>query len=112
MRRQFALFAVLYGCLASASAQSLLSGTVTSAEQGKMEGVVVSAKKVGSIITVSVVTNEAGRFSFPAGRLDAGRYDLRIRATGYELEDPKQVEVSPAETGDLPLKLRKVADIT
>jgi virginiamycin B lyase len=107
----FALATLLMLC-ASASGQSLFSGTVTSVEEGRMEGVVVSAKRVGSIVTVSVVTNDAGRFSFPAGRLEAGRYDLRIRATGYELDDPAQVEISPAEPADLPLRLRRSADIT
>ncbi len=35
-----------------------------------MEGVVVSAKKAGGTITVSVVSDEKGRYSFPA---DAAR---------------------------------------
>ena len=39
------------------AAAQTLSGQVTSAEEGPMEGVVVSAKKEGTTITVSVVTN-------------------------------------------------------
>jgi len=35
---------------------SALSGQVTSAEEGSMEGVVVSAKRDGSTISISVVT--------------------------------------------------------
>ena len=38
-----------------------LTGTVTSSEEGLMEGVVVSAKKNGSTITVSVVGDEDGK---------------------------------------------------
>jgi hypothetical protein len=34
-----------------------------------MEGVVVSAKKEGSTIAISVVTDAQGRFAFPANRL-------------------------------------------
>src|SRR5438067_12158855 len=49
-----------------------LSGQVTSAEEGTMEGVIVSAKREGSTITVSVISNEQGRYAFPAARLDAG----------------------------------------
>ena len=39
---------------------SALSGQVTSVEEGPMEGVVVSAKKDGSTISISVVSNAAG----------------------------------------------------
>jgi len=53
---------------------------------GALEGVVVSARKSGSPVTVSVVSSADGRFSFPAARLEPGSYALRIRATGYELD--------------------------
>src|SRR6266566_3745016 len=54
---------------AQTPAASALVGQVTSAEEGLMEGVVVSAKKDGSTISVSVDTNAQGRFAFPAARL-------------------------------------------
>jgi hypothetical protein len=47
-----------------------LTGQVTSDEEGPMEGVVVSAKLDGSTITVSVISDKQGRYSFPANRLD------------------------------------------
>ena len=50
---------------AAAQTASILSGQVTSAEEGPMEGVVVSAKKDGSTISISVVTDAAGRFAVP-----------------------------------------------
>ena len=59
-----------------------------------MEGVIVSAKKDGSTITVSVITNAQGRYSFPAARLEPGRYSLQIRAVGYDLEGPKSADVA------------------
>ena len=37
------------------------SGTVTSAQEGAMEGVLVTAKKDGARISVTVVTDEKGR---------------------------------------------------
>ena len=43
-----------------------LTGHVTSAEEGPMEGVLVGAKKTGSTVTVTVVSDEKGRFQFPA----------------------------------------------
>ena len=64
-------FALMAG--GNAAAQSaVLSGQVSSSEEGAMEGVVVSAKKVGSTITVSVISDAQGHFSFPSGRLDPG----------------------------------------
>ena len=46
-----------------------------------MEGVVISAKK--GIVTVSVVSNAKGEFSFPASKLDAG--DLCAEHQGERL---------------------------
>src|SRR5580765_5538957 len=59
-----------------------LTGTVSSSEEGKMEGVVVSAKRPGSTIMVSVSTNAQGQYSFPADRLAPGDYDVTMRAVG------------------------------
>src|SRR6202165_2697804 len=53
-----------------------LSGQVFSAEEGAMEGVLVSAKKDGSTVTTTVVSNEKGQFSFPADRLEPGHYNI------------------------------------
>ena len=54
-----------------------------------MEGVLVSAKKAGSTITITVVSDAQGRYSFPAGKLEPGQYALRIRAVGYDLDNSK-----------------------
>ena len=78
----FALLAVT----AYAQSPAALSGRVSSAEEGSMEGVVASAKRDGSTISVSVVTDAAGRFAFPAARLEPGHYTLKARAAGYELD--------------------------
>ena len=79
---------------AQAQTQDALIGQITSAEEGAMEGVLVSAKKTGSTITISVVSDAQGRYSFPAARLEPGQYSLRIRAIGYDLDRPASVEVS------------------
>src|SRR6266705_4476972 len=88
-----------------------LAGRVVSPE-GALEGVVVSARKAGSSVTVSVVSDAEGRFSFPAAKLEPGSYALRIRATGYELEGPQSVEVDNGATRAVELKLRKSADLS
>ena len=85
-----------------------LAGTVSSAEEGKMEGVVVSAKRPGSTIMVSVSTNAQGQYSFPQDRLAAGVYDITIRAVGYTLK-PTAATIAPAGATQLDLGLAKAA---
>ena len=57
-------------------APAALSGEVSSAKEGAMEGVVVSARKDGSTVTSrwSATTRAASRF--PASRLDPGHYAI------------------------------------
>ncbi len=97
---------------AKAQRAAALTGQVTSADEGPMEGVIVSAKKGGSTITVSVVTNDQGRYSFPAGRLEPGNYALEIRAAAYELEGPKAAAVATGQTATADLKLRKTHNLS
>jgi streptogramin lyase len=92
-------------------ARAALSGQVTSQEEGAMEGVVVSAKKVGSTITVSVVSDQQGHFEFPADRLEPGHYVLAIRAVGYDLDGPGTGDVVAHKVTTLDLKLRKTKDL-
>ena len=75
-----------------------------------MEGVLVSAQRAGSPITVTVVSDEHGRFRFPDAKLAPGHYALRIRAVGYDLAGPDAVDVGAGQT-DVALKLRRTADL-
>jgi streptogramin lyase len=74
-----------------------------------MEGVLVSATKTGSNITVTVVTGPDGRYSFPADRLGPGQYTLGVRAVGYELDQPKGSEIKPIEIKRIEAADQKVA---
>jgi len=76
-----------------------LTGVVSSQAEGTLEGVVVSARRTGSTLTVSVMTDVQGRYAFPVSRLEPGAYTLRIRATGYDLEGPSSVDVAAARSG-------------
>jgi virginiamycin B lyase len=81
-----------------------LSGIVSSAQDGPMEGVLVTAKKDGSTIATTVVSDDKGHYSFPAGRLDPGHYALNIRAIDYLLDSPKAVDVAAGSaTADIKL---------
>jgi virginiamycin B lyase len=108
-----AVWLVATGVVATAQAQSpvALAGQVSSTEEGAMEGVLVSAKKAGSTISVTVVSDAQGSYSFPAARLDPGQYSLRIRAVGYDLDRPANVDVSAGAPATYNLKLRKTEDL-
>src|SRR5205823_245202 len=87
-----------------------LTGQV-SADAGPLEGVLVGAKKTGSTITTTVVTDRSGRYRFPQSRLEPGTYALRITAVGYELESPATADVAARTTTTADLKLRKARDV-
>ena len=89
-----------------------LAGQVTSAREGAMEGVLVSAKKPGSTITTTVVTNASGRYQFPVSHLEPGQYTLSIRAVGYELEAPVSAEVAAGKAAAADLQLRPSANLS
>jgi virginiamycin B lyase len=94
---------------AESSGPPAISGIVTSQEEGPMEGVVVSAKKDGATITVSVLSDNKGHYSFPANRLEPGHYTLKTRAVGYMLEGAGAADVAAQKpaTADLTLKKTK-----
>ena len=88
-----------------------LAGTVTSAEEGAMEGVLVSAKKNGSNMTITVVSDAKGNYRFPASKLEPGQYRISIRAIGYDLDGRATADVAAQKTATTDLKLRKTADL-
>jgi virginiamycin B lyase len=108
----FAFFALIGsgGTLSAQTAAPALSGKVT-AETGALEGVLVSAKKSGSSITITVVSDKDGHYGFPAAKLEPGQYSLRIRAVGYDLDNTNPVSVVADKTTTADLTLRKTEDI-
>lgn len=88
-----------------------LTGHVSSDKEGPMEGVVIGAKKDGSTITVDVVSDKSGQYVFPSSRLDPGRYSLKIRAIGYDLDGPPSVDVASGGTTTADIKLRPTKNL-
>ncbi len=101
------------GALARAdnAAPAALTGQVTSAAEGPMEGVVVTAHKDGSIVWTSVITDAQGRYAFPENRLEPGHYSLAIRAVGYDLATPAATDVVGEKTSAVDLKLDKTGNL-
>jgi len=116
----FAVIAVVFalvcvytipGSRAETPVSAAVAGQVTSAEEGPVEGVLVSAKKAGSTVTITVVSNDKGRYQFPSSKLTPGRYALRIRAVGYDLDGPGVVETIANQTVTADLKIHKTGDL-
>ncbi len=75
----------------AAPAETALTGQVTSTAEGPMEGVVVTAKRHGSTIATSVISDADGRYYFPAGRLQVGPQTLSVRAMMTPDDQPTTV---------------------
>ena len=121
-RFRFSIFAAMSICAAqlllagtgfaqAKPSAAALSGQVTSKEEGPMEGVLVTAKKDDTTIAVTVSTDAEGRYIFPALKLDAGRYAIRVRAVGYDLEGPSTVDISEKGHAQADLKLRPTKNL-
>jgi len=74
-----------------------------------MEGVLVSARNAATGLMVTVVSDSAGHYRFPASKLPAGRYSLSIRAIGYTLDGEHQAQIRGGArvTADLHLDAAK-----
>lgn len=84
-----------------------LSGQVTSAAEGPMEGVLVRAKREGSTKTITVVSRADGSYNFPRERLEPGRYAISVRAVKYmPIELGATADIDSNATAHLDLVLR------
>src|SRR5579884_3858769 len=88
-----------------ASADQLLTGSITSASGQKLEGVQVSAKKEGSTITTSVYTDQNGEYFFPP--MADGKYHVWAQALGFHTSKDT-VELSATRHEDF--KLAAITD--
>jgi virginiamycin B lyase len=105
------LLLLLGAGVAHSQPATALSGHVRSAEEGAMEGVLVSARREGTNITVTVVSDTEGRYAFPRARLTPGHYTLAIRAVGYDLTGTDAADISAAASATADLTLRKTNDL-
>jgi len=83
MRTKFVLLVAVLtvGSMPAAQAQktatAALTGQVSSDVEGPMEGVLVRAKGEGKTISITVVSDHQGNYSFPASRLTPGQVQHR-----------------------------------
>lgn len=103
-------FALSQFAAVTAQTGAALTGVVSSQQEGKMEGVVVTARGEGANFSVSVVSDAEGRYAFPRSHLPVGKYSLKIRAFGYDLAGGDAAEVRANGTTTLDLALAAAKD--
>jgi virginiamycin B lyase len=91
--------------------QDAITGKVSSDAEAAMEGVVVTAHKDGSIVSISVTTDAKGHYAFPESRLEPGHYTLAIRAVGYDLAGSGATDVAAESTSKVDLKLQPTKNL-
>src|SRR5215467_7984816 len=67
--------------------------------------------RIPVLFAVTVVSDASGHYRFPATRLEPGRYALRIKAVGYDLDTPRDVEVTKGAAATADLTLVKTRDL-
>ncbi len=58
-----------------------------------------------------MVSDKQGRYGFPAAKLEPGKYSLKVRAAGYELEGFPSVNILNRKTTQADLKLKRTSDL-
>ena len=120
MFRQLIAGSAIAAALVAAGSLSLtaqggaaLTGTVSSSQEGKMEGVLVTARLEGANYDVTVVSDASGKYSIPRTHLKgAGKATVKIRAVGFDLASANTVDIAAGKTASLDLTLDKAKDIT
>ena len=111
----FGAIIVLMGGLAIVQAKNpdtvALTGVIGSEGEKPLEGVLVSAKSAGGTVTITVVSDKQGRYSFDASRLKPGSYNIAIRAIGYDLSTPDLVARVDDKPTKLDIKLTRTRDL-
>lgn len=72
-----------------------LGGTVTDATQALLPGVEVTARNVGTGITNTAITNEAGAYQFP--NLQTGTYQVNATLPGFRAEQLNNVNLGVSQ---------------
>jgi virginiamycin B lyase len=87
-----------------------LTGVVSSPQEQLMEGVVVILRGVDKSLLTAVTSDATGQFSLRRERLNAGTYEVTVRAAGYELSSAQQVVITQDRPSSIELSLQAVTD--
>jgi streptogramin lyase len=87
-----------------------LRGTVSSPQEQLMEGVVVILRGSDDTRLTAVTSNAAGEFKLRRERIDAGTYEVTVRAAGYELASAQSIVITDDQPSSIELGLKAVTD--
>jgi len=100
------LWLLLWGTSGSDSfAASPITGSVKDAAGKPLNGVFVSAQRAGANSTVTVFTDDSGRFQFPEN-MGAGSYGVRAHTGGFQSEQRLNVAVKSGEISRIDFSLQ------
>jgi streptogramin lyase len=91
----------------SGSSSALLSGSVKSADGKALAGIGVSARGYSDTFTMTVYSDDAGRYSFPP--MKNGKYKIRAQAVGFETS-LAEAELADGAKKQVDLSLASLAD--
>ena len=97
LNRTIAL-AGLFTVLAANAFAGTLSGTVKDPGGAPFQGAFVQAKNLTTKMTHSVLSDRQGRYRIPD--LAPGRYDVQVRALGFQADPRKGMPIETAPVSD------------
>src|SRR5215472_19213742 len=101
--RSLAILGLL--CLASPAVQAAtISGTLTAPDGAPLRAAFVQARHAGLKMTVSVLTDNNGRYL--AENLPAGEYRVSVRATGYKADTRSGIMLAADQEASYDFKLQ------
>ncbi len=71
----------------------------------------MTATRDKSTAAVTAITDDKGRYRFPADRLVPGTYSLTIRAVGYDLDGKPTANIAAEQTVTADIKLKKTRNL-
>src|SRR5688572_5640582 len=92
--KRFATFVFFLSLTVAALAQSTtqsIQGSVTDASGGVMAGATVALTNVDTGVSRTVVTDEAGNYTFPL--IQVGNYELKVEMPGFKTETIRGIRV-------------------
>jgi streptogramin lyase len=101
----WAMWPALHPTATAQAGPSALTGRVSSAREGRMEGVLVTARRTGGTMSTTVVSDAEGTYTFPPERLQPGVHEVSIRASGYVMARAS-IDVPAGGGARLDLELR------
>src|ERR1700692_4343100 len=107
MKRCWSALGLVMFCaaLAYGASDAVISGVVKDPAGAPFRGAFVHAQNAQSKITMSVMSDNQGRYRIP--NLAPGEYQIRVTATGYKSDPRPGVKLSAGDSSSLDFSLQQ-----